>query len=339
MNPSRMLLIAAPSLLLSGCDIPSAAPIIEQRWILTVEETTLGVDELLPTSVTVSGSTFDISVDPVTAGASLLDMCPDCAALDGLAFEVPVPAFSGSFGSSQALPTEVISAEIVGGSISIQIDNGLSFDPLAGGGTIVIEVRNGSGGPLLGDLTLDGATEVLAPGGTVTRVLTLVAGTLDAPLVATTVVNVAGGQTTFVDVAETIDVVATVNSILVSSLTINVPGQTVTIDPIAVDLDDIDSDMADHIVQGAIILDVENPFAVSLNGDVDIGPTTKSFAISGAGTSRVSLLYTGDELRSFIGLAGATFSGSGTAIGSAVTIRPGQMMTIEVTLDLTIEIG
>ena len=38
----------AAALLLAGCDIPTAAPIVEQRWILTAAETTLGVEDLLP---------------------------------------------------------------------------------------------------------------------------------------------------------------------------------------------------------------------------------------------------------------------------------------------------
>ena len=339
MNLSRTSVMASVLTLgLIGCEVPTALPIIEQQWVLPVKKITLGADEMLPNGVTVVGSGFDISMDPVSTGESLGSLCPACVLIDGLG-PLPLPAFSGSFTSSQALPTDVVSAEITGGVVSLLIDNGLSFDPLAGGGTVLIEVRNGAGGALLGSLMLAGAGDALPAGSTVTVGLSLVAGTLDTSLFMSVSLGVAGGQMAVVDVTQRIDVVATINSVLVRAITADVLSRTVDIGAGSVDLEDIDTDISDRIVEGAIILDVENPFDVSFTGTIEIGGTSKPFSLLGAGPSEVTLQYTGDEIRSFVGQPGVSFSGSGTAVGSAVAITPGQEMTIEVTLDLTIEIG
>ena len=339
MNPSRAVFAAlAACVLLTGCEIPTDVPIVEQRWQIPVEETTLGVDELLPDGVTVSGNDFVVSVDPVSTSQTLGDLCGiACTLVNNLV--VPVPAFGGSFASSQSLPDDVVSATISGGSIEVEITNGFAFDPLLNGGTITVDVTNGVGGASLGQITLDGATDVMAPDSTVTRTLTLVNGTLDGPLAATTTVNTVGGQVALVRVTDAISVAATANAILLSEVVVDVPSQAVTFDPVDVDVADIDSDVTDRIKQGTIILEVNNPFAVSFSGSVVIGPTSKSFSIAGSGPSTVELSYSGAELRSFLGQPDITFSGSGTATGVGVTITPDQELTIEATLDMTIEIG
>ena len=339
MSPPRAVLAAlAACVLLPGCEIPTEVPIVEQRWLIPVEETTLAVDELLPDGVAVSGNDFDVSVDPVSTSETLGELCG--VACDLLNNRVaPVPTFNGSFTSSQSLPLDVVSATIAGGSIEVEVSNGFAFDPLLGGGTITVDLTNGVGGPSLGQITLDGATDTLAPGSTITDTLTLVSGTLDGPLAATTTVNIVGGQTTTIQVSETISVVATPNAILVSAVVVDVPIRTVTFDPVDIDVEDIDTDVTKRIEQGTIILEVNNPFAVSFSGNVDILTTSKAFSIAGSGPSTVELSYSGDELRSFLGKPDVTFSGSGTATGVAVTITPGQELTIEATLDVTIEIG
>ena len=339
MNPSRAVFVAlAVCVLLPGCEIPTDVPIIEQRWQIPVEETTLGVDELLPNGVVVNGSDFDVSVDPVATSQTLGDLCGIACTLVNNQV-VPVPAFGGSFASSQSLPDDVVSATISGGSIEVEITNGFTFDPLLGGGTITVDLTNGVGGGSLGQITLDGTTDVMAPGSTVTDTLTLVSGTLDGPLAATTTVNIVGGQVALVRVADALSVAATANAVLVSEVVVDVPSQTVTFDPVDIDVEDIDEDITRRIEQGTIILEVNNPFAVSFSGNVVIGPTSKPFSIAGSGPSTVELAYSGDELRLFLGRPGITFSGSGTATGVAVTITPGQELTIEATLDVTIEIG
>ena len=42
-----LLAAVAGGALIAGCDIPTAAPILELRWALTAAETTLGVEDLL----------------------------------------------------------------------------------------------------------------------------------------------------------------------------------------------------------------------------------------------------------------------------------------------------
>ena len=338
MKSPRALFAAAVTLMVSaGCDVPTDPPIFEPRWIIPVDETSLEVDELLPSSVTVQGSNFDVDVDPVGTTETLGDLCPDCAPLDGAV--VPVPPFQGSFLSAQSLPAEVLSTEVVGGSIDITITNGFSFDPLYDGGTIVITLSDDATGNPLGQVTLDGATETLAPNSTTQRTIVLGAQTVTGALRATVAVDAPGGQVTQIDLSEQIEIVATTTSFLIASATLDIGSRTVSLEPQEIDMEDIDEEVADRIVDGSVILEIDNPFGVAITGTLDIGSTSKTFSVNGDPTSTVVIDYTGEELRSFVGQPGITLSGSGTATGSAVTIRPGQEMTIEASLDFIIRIG
>lgn len=339
MNTDRAALAGmAACVLLAGCEIPTALPIAVQWWQIPLEETTLGVDGLLPDGVVVKGSDFEVSVDPVATSKTLGDLCGNvCDVVNNQV--VMIPAFGGLLASSQSLPDDVVSATISGGSIEVEIANGFTFDPLLGGGTITVDLTNGVGGVSLGQITLDGTTDVMAPGSTVTRTLTLVSGTLDGQLATTTTVNIVGGQEALVQVSDALSVVARANAIRVSEVVVDVPSQAITFDPVDIGVKDIDSDVTDKIGQGTITLKVNNPFAASFSGNVVIGPTSKPFVIAGSGPSTVQLAYSSDELRLFLGQPGITFSGSGTATGVAVTITPLQELTIEATLDVTIEIG
>ena len=95
----------------------------------------------------------------------------------------------------------------------------------------------------------------------------------------------------------------------------SVSNQSVNLDPVELDVGDIDDDLTDRIQQGGVILDVVNPFGVSVTGTLTIGPTTKTFSIPSDATSTVNIDYTGDELRSILGQDTITLAGSGTVSG------------------------
>ena len=336
-SPRALVATAAIVAILAGCDIPTEPPIIEQRWMIEVNETSISVDELLPSAVTVVGSDFEVAVDPVTGQETLGVLCDACGALDGMV--APVPAFEGTFTSTQALPSDVLAAALSGGSIEIQIANNLTFDPLYDGGTIVISIADDATGTSRGQIMLDGSQDVLVPGTSEVRTLVLSAGDVSGALRATTTVDAPGGQLAPIDVSDFIEVTATVTSMLLSSVTVNVANRAVSFDEQGLDFEDVSTKITDRIVSGAVILDVTNPFGVAIDGSVEIGATSKGFSIDGGSSSTSTLSYTGDEIRSFMGQPNVTFSGSGTANGTAVTIAPGQRMTVSATLNFTLEIG
>jgi len=336
-SPRALVATAAIVAILAGCDIPTEPPIIEQRWMIEVNETSISVDELLPSAVTVVGSDFEVAVDPVTGQETLGVLCDACGALDGMV--APVPAFEGTFTSTQALPSDVLAAALSGASIEIQIANNLTFDPLYDGGTIVISIADDATGTSRGQIMLDGSQDVLVPGTSEVRTLVLSAGDVSGALRATTTVDAPGGQLAPIDVSDFIEVTATVTSMLLSSVTVNVANRAVSFDEQGLDFEDVSTKITDRIVSGAVILDVTNPFGVAIDGSVEIGATSKGFSIDGGSSSTSTLSYTGDEIRSFMGQPNVTFSGSGTANGTAVTIAPGQRMTVSATLNFTLEIG
>lgn len=339
MNPPRALFAAAAAAMaLTACDVPTEPPMFEPRWVIPADGTSLALDELLPAGVTEAGNAFDISVNPVSAFETLGDLCGTaCQVLNGLT--APVPDFTGSFQSTQSLPGDVESAEISGGTIDLTITNGFSFDPLENAGsTVTISIADDLTGTVLGELVLDD-TDALVPGVTVTETITFQPGSVTGPLRATTSVDVVGGQTAFIDVTDAIDVTATIQSLLVASVTVDVGSRNVSIEARELEFEDVPEDVVDRIQSGAVVLEIDNPFSVTFDGTLDIGTTSKPFSISGDGPSTVTIEYTGAELRSFFDAAGVSLSGAGVANGTSVVIQPGQEILFEATLDFTLLIG
>ncbi len=321
-------------LILLGCDIPTALPILEQRWILPLEQAKVGVEELLPAGVSVSDGVLEVSIDTITTNSSLDSLCAACAALNGST--AAVPAFTSSFNGSVNLLANMSSVEISSGSVQVVVTNGLSFDPLAGGGSIEATILDGDGGLQLAQLIFSGA---LAPGATVTRSISIGNSNVGNEVFSVIKVTSPGGQIAPINTSEQLSVATTGSALIMGSATVSLEGHAVEVDIVKLDLDHIGPEIIERIVNGSLILEVTNPFGVSLSGNINIGPTSKSFSISEDGRSTTTISYTRNELTSFLGEKGVTLSLSGTANGTSITLSSHQELTLEGTIDCLIRIG
>jgi hypothetical protein len=339
-------MLLALALGVSACDVPTAAPEWDTRWIVPAEETTVEVSEFLPDDVTLAtgGSAFSIQVDPISFTESLGDLCPTCVNGSGTS-----PGFLGTFEESVSLPSDVSSATVSAGSITVEAFNGFTFDPIRVGGstgTITMTLYDGTAaGSVLDQIVVNGATEAFTPGSTLTKTLTISSATVGNTLTVEMVVNSPSGSVT-VNTSETLQITATPSDILVSSATVNVAGQEVSFDPEPLDVEDIDEEVVDHVRSGAFEFEIDNPFGIAVaftitirgNGFSDI---VKTMNVTGAATDLVRIEFTQDELRSFLGQANVTLSGEGTVSGSAgtITVTPDQVLTIDSKLDIVLIIG
>ena len=336
----RATLVLAGLAVLTGCDVPTEAPIIEQRWILPADNTTISVSELLPSGVTVDGNSFAVTVGAFTTDKSLGDLCTACVALNGLT--APVPAFNGTFDLSQTLPANVAEATVASGSALITIQNGFGFDPLAGGGTLTATVYDGPGGKQIGQTVF---TAPMAAGATVSKTLTLAPGTIGTTLYVDAELSSPGGQTATIATGERMTIIAIPSPILVNSAKVNVANRAVTFEAVDLDVEDIDDTISERIQSGAIVLDITNPFGVGVTGQFDIaypgGKISKALNVGSGATSTASLTYTGAEFRTFLGKSGVELTGSGTVSSSAgvITVTPGQQVVIKAKIDITLRIG
>ncbi len=349
-SPGTRPVLLAAALLLAGCDIPTDLPAVETRWIVPADETRFGVDELLPGAVTLTpdSSAFLVDFDPVGFSETLAGLCPACVAAEGLT--VPKPPFLATFASQIDFPSSVSSISVVSGRVDLRIDNGLTFDPLrpaaSATGSVTIEITDSADGDLLGSLTVDGAATALPPGGVLLRSIVLSAASVEGSLVASVTVDSPLGDPVLIDSSLTVGVVATPGDIVVSSVAIDVGGESVNFDPVNLDVEDIDPELADRIVDGGFQLDVVNPFGVSASFQIAIsGPTIstiqKSSTIGAAPTSTVNVAFTGAELRSFLGQPGVVLTGGADVDPSAgiITVTPGQELVLTGKFDLTLRIG
>ena len=321
-------------LVLLACDIPTALPILEQRWILPVEQAKIGVEQLLPAGVSANDGVLKVSIDTITTSISLNTLCSDCAALNG--YTVAIPAFTSSFNGSVNLPANISSVEISSGSVHVAVTNGLSFDPLAGGGLIEATILDGEGGLQLAQLIFSGA---LAPGTTLTQSISIGNSNVGNEVFAVIKVTSPGGQIAPINISEQLSVATTGSALIMGSTTVSLEGHAVEVDVVKLDLDHISPEIIERIVNGSLILEVTNPFGVSLSGNINIGPTSKSFSISEDGRSTTTISYTRNELSSFLGEKGVILSLSGTANGTSITLSSHQELTIEGAIDCLIRIG
>jgi hypothetical protein len=208
-------------------------------------------------------------------------------------------------------------------------------------------------GRQLGQVMLDGTTDAL-PAGLTTIPLSLTPGTVSSTIFTVIDVVSPAGDPVPIDLAATFDITATVGAILVSSATVDVDNKVVNVEQTTLDVSDIPADLVANLQAGSLILDVQNPFGVAISLVVEIGGgdiicqggdlppcTLKSTLDIGSGpTTSATLLYTGPELRSFLGKTGVFFRGSGTVSpGVPATVTPTQVATLDASLDLELEVG
>ena len=332
---------------MSGCDIPTTAPLIDVRWVFPIDDQSISVVEFLPASVAVSGGSFQVDVAPFAVAQTLGGVCPACAALNGQT--VPKPAFNVSYNNTGALPTDVVSVELENALISLRIQNDLGFDPIrpaaASSGSMTITIYDAdTSGRVLGQVLLDGATDALPSGMLTTVPLNLAPGTVTPTILAVVDLVSPVGDNVLINTAAGLDITVTVGTILVSSVTVNVDGLTVDIDEEPLDLEDIDADIVSNVQVGSLILDVQNPFGVAIGlvveiGGSDITAIQKTLDIGSGPTSSATLSYTGAELQTFLGKEDVFFRGSGTVTGGPLTVTPDQVLVLEATLDVELEIG
>ena len=159
-----LLAAVAGGALIAGCDIPTAAPILELRWALTAAETTLGVEDLLregrislavddtaaargsrrllPASAAnesppgscepassagevVSGEgSITVSAEPICVAWTLAELCPTCHVGQ------PIAGIDTVKEQTWVLPPEVVSVRISSGMVMLSLAHDLDGWPL-----------------------------------------------------------------------------------------------------------------------------------------------------------------------------------------------------------------
>ena len=331
----RAMYLLTSCLLVAACEFPTEPPIVQQRWIFPFEEITLGQEDLLPPQVTVVGDLYSLAIDPVSVARSLGDLCPACISTG---FPVPVPAYQGQFSSFARLPSDVRVAEIQSGSVDVTISNNLSFDPIAGGGSITITVTDAASGVVLGRLVLESPADALPPSSKIVRTLTLGAGRVIGAIKTSVDIDSPGTQTAAINITDDIGVSANTTSLLLAEVTINAESSTGSIEE-TLDTEYLGGALTDAIVSGTLIMDVKNPFGFTFSGTIVIGNVAKELTVSTDATSTASLTYTGDELRSFLGVPDVTLRVEGTLGGGRTTLSAGLNFVLDPALDVVIELG
>ena len=321
-------------LLLLACNIPTALPILEQRWIFPLEQIKIRVDQLLPAGIQLSDGALEVNIDTFSTSASLGTLCTNCEALNGST--ATIPTFTSLFNGSVNLPDNISSVEISSGSVEVAVTNGFSFDPLAGGGSITATISDGQDGSQLAEAFFD---DSLDPASTVTQSLSIGSANVDTTVFVSIEVTSPGGQIAPIDTNEQLLVDITGTALILTSGTISIEKHSVEIDTIQLNLEHIGPELPEKIENGSLIFNVVNPFGVSASGNINIGSTSKSFAINESATSRTEISYTGNELRSFLGEKGITLSLSATVSGSSITVKSGQELTISSEIDCIIRIS
>ncbi len=260
---------------LAACDVVAFAtdpkPILEQTWNLPATSTSISVAELLPAKVSIystpastppDSSAFLMNVSNVSFTRRLGDDCAQCQTLTGTT--AVKPAFVLAAGSSTALPANVVSAALAGGTITYSIVNALSFDPIRvralsdpTQGFLVVVIK--SGAAVVGRDSINGATTAFPAGTTLTRTITLAPGVISGLSVDLTVNSPQGDHTEFIDANGTLQTSTTIGDVRVGSVTINVPGQSISNPPQNVDL----SSFGSNVVGAAFEMTILNPWTVS----------------------------------------------------------------------------
>ncbi len=335
------------ALLLAGCDIPTAAPIIDSQWIVPIRADSVTVAELLPDGVTSDGIGFRIRGEQAGQDQTLRQLCPSCPT--GLA---PKPAFEGAVTTSTALPADVVRATLLaGGQIDFSFRHDLGFDPIrpspTARGQITITIR--SGAAVIATSIIDGNDTALPAGTVYERIVSIPGGSVieNDVVIDVRILSPAGGFTRL-DPNQRVTVSALPSAIRASSAVVRVESQSVSPMVTDVDLAGVGDDVRSRVRGATLQLRIANPLAVRgvfsirfLNGDVPLIPTRPAALAGGDETIDVDLLQAeidailaADRVR--VEVAGSV---SGTAAGRLVTVTPLDVVRITPRIILEARVG
>jgi hypothetical protein len=341
----RAVLLAA--LAVGACDFPTAPPVLQPRFVLPGENTTLGVDQLLPAGVTVAGSNFRLALSPTQLPTrTLAELCgAPCVAAHGM--RVPKPAFEATLETTVPTPVDVAGAMLSSGSIRISLTHSFGFDPVrppgaAQAGSLRLVVV--SAGRDVGNVTV---TDPFPSGTTLQRTVQLNPGPIGSDLrVRVELVSPAGGTEENHHVQINADAAlagtATPLTIEVSEATVRVQNREVSVAQTQIDLSGIDQSLRNRVRSGTLTLIMTNPYGVSGTLQLRLiggGTVTKSIVVQPNQTVQ-RIDFTEAELQALLGHnVLLQISGPVSAPAGTVTIRPTDTLTIETRLELTLEIG
>lgn len=341
---AALLGAALSAFLLGACEVPTDTPNWEQRWVIAGDSTAMSVDELLPSSVNVTAdrSAFLVSLEAVAFRESLGEMCAGCRPLQGLVG--PKPAFSFSFADSVHLPEQVASVSLAAGSIEVRLSHGFAFDPLrpsaSARGRLIARLVHGAS--TLASVTIRGEDEPFPPNTTKTRTLTLPATTIAGPIGVEIFIESPAGDAARIDTAAVLDVGVTPRDIRVSEARVRVANKRVDVDTVDVNLEDVETSIKNRLKEGAFVFDLSNPFQISGSLELRIQAggrlITKSLSVSpGPSTQRIQ--FSRDELRAMFGARNLmSASGSVSAPGGVVAVRPNQILVVKTTIDFVVSV-
>lgn len=341
----------------AACDVYAIAtdpfPGLIQTWNLPIATTRISVASLLPAGVAIfstpssnppDSSAFTVSVNSVSFSRRIGAYCALCQTLNGTVAPKPAFIINPDTGSTVSLPANVVSASLLGGTVTYRLTNGLSFDPLRVSanlanpqGRIIIVVRSGS--IVFARDTLKGETQALpANTGTITRALPLQSGPIANAITVDLEVQSPAGDNTFINANGVLGASATVTGLRVGAVTVNVPSATLNSGAAEeIDLGDLDSNFTSRVLNGALELTVTNPFAVAGNMGVQFnvspGPAISKTATLAAVTTpqRLAVTFDSTEISRILKSSpSATMLMTGTVSAPApITVTPKQVISME----------
>ncbi len=345
----RCVLLALVAL--AACEFPTEPPKWEQTWKVPGESITVSVAELLPTGVdlTADSSAFVTDAPGSSLGFSLGDLCGSaCEAAHG--HSVPKPEFEDTLRTSSALPGDLVSATLSGGSLNATLAHTFSFDPLRPSqdpanprGHLVIRVT--SSGNVVAFDSISGDDTAFPSGTSLSPDLSVNPVAVADSLGIEIVIYSPQGDNATIDTAATLSADVATSTLQISEATVN--ASSIAIDPVTTTMDfgGVDSTLVERIQSGALLFDIANPFTVTGTLDVSFQgpgflPIQGSLAIQ-QGTYADSINFDGDELRSILGgdAVDVVASGNVAAAGGTITVTPTQRLVLDNEFKLVILIG
>ena len=349
-----MAMLALTGAAVAACDVLTEPPLLEQTWVVPGETVELSVAELLPSgiSLTADTSAFIAEVPGASVVLSLDEMCgPECDPIFGSSIAVPKPAFGDTITTTTALPADLVSAVLAGGSFDVTLGHNFDFDPLRPSSDTTadrghIRIRVLSSGNTVAETMIDGETQAFPADSTIFRSLEIEPVEVSDTLNVEVQIYSPAGDDTVLEASDTLGVSLAPATLEIAEASVALGA--ITMDPTSTEMDfgiDPEGAVVDQIQSGALRFRVQNPFSVT--GELDIafqlptGTITRTLDVFADSSYTARLEFTGDELREILSAEAVELVSSGTvtAVDGTLTVTPRQELILENDFELVLLVG